>query len=85
MWNYNPNQHRTNDGIRRITDEELKDKTSRLEFAFRFLGKVPTTSILQLEVVVEMQDETDTVSDVGSNSVDHIVGMSECLALGTGG
>ena len=32
-----------------------------------------------------MKDETDTFSDVGRNAVKDIVGMRECLALGTGG
>ena len=35
--------------------------------------------------MVELQYETDAISDVGRNAVKHIVGMRESLALGTGG
>ena len=54
-------------------------------FTLRFLSKVPATNILHFEVVVELEYETDAISDVGSNAVKDIVGMRESLALGTGG
>ena len=57
----------------------------RPEFTLRFFSKLPATNILQHEVVVEVEDETDALSDVGRNAVKHIEGMRECLALGTGG
>mmetsp|Transcript_11404 Transcript_11404/g.26868 ORF Transcript_11404/g.26868 Transcript_11404/m.26868 type:complete len:448 (-) Transcript_11404:125-1468(-) len=55
------------------------------KFAFHFLSKLPTTNILQLQVVVEEKDETGAVSDVGRNAVNHVVGMHERLALETWG
>jgi len=55
------------------------------KFAFHFLSKLPTTNILQLEFVIEVKDESEAVSDGGSNAVKHIVGMGECLALVTTG
>ena len=58
---------------------------SAREFTLRFLCKLPTTNILHLEVVVEVENETDALSDVGRNAMKHIVGMRERLALGTGG
>ena len=42
-------------------------------------------NILHFMVVVEVEDQTDAVSDVGGNAVKDIVGMRGCLALGTGG
>ena len=64
---------------------DLKNITSAAEFTLRFLGKLPTTSILHLKIVVEVEDETDAFSDMGRNAVKHIVGMRESLALSTGG
>ena len=55
------------------------------KLTFLFFGQLPTTNILHLEVVVEVKDETDAVSNVGRNAVKHIVGMRECLSLGAGG
>jgi len=55
------------------------------EFKLVFLSKLPITNIFQLEVVVEVEVETDALADVGSNAVNNIVGMRERLALGTGG
>ena len=57
----------------------------RPEFTLRFFSKLPATNILQHEVVVEVEDKTDALSDVGRNAVKHIEGMRERLALGTGG
>jgi hypothetical protein len=63
---------------------ELKNKLSHPKLTFRFLSELPTTYILHCEVVVEVKNETDAVSDVGRNAVKDVVGMRECLALGTG-
>ena len=64
---------------------ELQDVVTASKLAFRFFGQLPTTNILHLEVVVEVKDETDAVSNVGRNAVKYIVGMRERLSLGAGG
>ena len=66
-------------------DRELKDKVTEPKLTFRFFSQLPITNILHLEVVVEVKDKTDSVSNVGRNAVKHIVGMCECLSLGAGG
>jgi hypothetical protein len=64
---------------------ELENRASAPEFTLCCLSKLPTTNILQLEIVVEVKYEADAFSDVGRNAVKHIVGMRKSLALGTGG
>ena len=42
---------------------------------------IDIASLAILEFVIEVKDESEAVSDGGSNAVKHIVGMGECLAL----